>query len=390
MLINAWTILLAVPLVACQQQSQSNSSTIFDVLQAGVRTQSLANFLSSQPAFQLIVDMLKSPGNLTVFAPSNSALHRFENTVASQLSGQPLTGSTMIYNHSVVDIIKYHMVNQPVFLAQDLNRTLVLNTLDNNQSSQYFPFGAPLIVLNTNAKQSYNETGQINTTTPAGDSISNWGSKIQRYRGSLASPKKILRSASVPVYSVTNGVTNATISQYDITASNGVIHIIDDVLLPPGNVLEVLNKVGADMIGQMITSNPDLAGEFDAISNVTIFAPTDAGVCTVCINALGSTSLPGLIMNHVVHGIYYSTNFTDNSTASLVTFDNNTIPVGTNSTGSIILNNTVTIIRPDILFSGGVIHLVDRTFEPPGNMTANITAPLPLPPSSNITDTDNS
>ena len=46
-------------------------------------------------------------------------------------------------------------------------------------------------------------------------------------------------------------INNATVTKADINASNGVIHIIDTVLMPP--------STGAQDIVKTIQSNPDLS-----------------------------------------------------------------------------------------------------------------------------------
>ena len=69
---------------------------------------------------------------------------------------------------------------------------------------------------------------------------------------------------------------NTRIVKADVVASNGVIHVIDKVLMPPGNLVEILEADGR--FGTLVTAvklaglAPVLAEEGDTF---TIFAPTD-------------------------------------------------------------------------------------------------------------------
>ena len=63
----------------------------------------------------------------------------------------------------------------------------------------------------------------------------------------------------------------------NVDASNGVIHVIDDVLLPPTqNIAQIAigNPAFSSLVAALVKTN--LAGVFAGAGDFTVFAPTDA------------------------------------------------------------------------------------------------------------------
>jgi len=74
---------------------------------------------------------------------------------------------------------------------------------------------------------------------------------------------------------VVNG--NSLVLLPNVGASNGVIHVIDDVLLPPSqNIAEIAigNPAFSSLVAALVKTN--LAGVFTGAGDFTVFAPTDA------------------------------------------------------------------------------------------------------------------
>ena len=60
----------------------------------------------------------------------------------------------------------------------------------------------------------------------------------------------------------------------DINASNGVLHLIDGVLIPPGNIAEVATANGFSTLVDLVTT-AGLAGAVTGEDELTVFAPTN-------------------------------------------------------------------------------------------------------------------
>lgn len=98
-----------------------------------------------------------------------------------------------------------------------------------------------------------------------------------------------------------NGRT-ANIVQTDIQASNGVIHVIDNVLLPKpkpteveGSIIETALAVNAEtgefsiLIAALQAANPEIMQKLSRTGEYTVFAPTDAAFLDL-LDELGVTA----------------------------------------------------------------------------------------------------
>jgi len=169
-----------------------------------------------------------------------------------------------------------------------------------------------------------------------------------------------------------NGTSMVTSA--DVDASNGVIHIIDEVLLP--------EDFSAQTIVQIAASNPDfsilvsalskpelsdlLAAANDPTQDLMVFAPNNAAFNAV-LDALGKSSIDDLpvgllkeiVQYHIVGGAQMSNELTNGLLPTLLPNENLTVDV---SSGVMI--NDSEVIAADIKAINGVIHAVDAVLLP--------------------------
>ncbi len=174
--------------------------------------------------------------------------------------------------------------------------------------------------------------------------------------------------------------SRATVVATDIMASNGVIHVIDAVLPPPVNALD-LSELGdptmtiaevAAADGRFSTllaalDAAGLAGVFDSPGNYTVFAPTDATFA-----ALPEGTIPALLADpqgelttiltyHVVND-ELSINQIANSNW-LPTLEGRALQVTTDEAVNVYVDGCR--VQPfNIRASNGVIHVVDCVLIP--------------------------
>ncbi len=180
---------------------------------------------------------------------------------------------------------------------------------------------------------------------------------------------------------VLNGTSRVVIP--DVKASNGVIHAVDAVLVPPS-----LSQAPAptQSIAQIATSKPDFstlvslvqkAGLVDAISapgSLTVFAPTNEAFAKLAKTApatyaavLADPSLLAKVLTyHVVAGTIKS------GQAIAVAQQSGTVkalegePISLSlKDGKLTLNGSATVISADILATNGVVHAIDTVIVPP-------------------------
>ncbi len=198
-------------------------------------------------------------------------------------------------------------------------------------------------VLGTEAKSSMITTGYYNTLSPA--------------QGSYLSLKADV-SSGVKLNKTTN-VTTA-----DVDVKNGVIHVIDKVLLPPSVVDQALANDSFSILVQAVVK----AGLVETLSGsgpFTIFAPTNAAFESL-FAALGISGIADLtaaqlipiLTYHVVSGNVRSTQLS----AGMVETLNGQISV--TLTPSPAINTSSMIVATDVQASNGVIHVINKVLLP--------------------------
>ncbi len=166
----------------------------------------------------------------------------------------------------------------------------------------------------------------------------------------------------------------------DIEASNGVIHVIDAVLLPPademmeGEMMEAKQSI-AEIAAEAGTFNTllaaleaaGLAETFAGEGSFTVFAPTDDAFAALpegTIEALLADpegALTDILTYHVVDGKVMASDVVSLDEAT--TLNGQTIKITVDG-DSVILNDTVMVIATDIEASNGVIHVIDAVLIP--------------------------
>ena len=198
-------------------------------------------------------------------------------------------------------------------------------------------------------------------------------------------------------------INDAQVTVADITATNGVVHVIDAILLPPApqpttTVVDVI--VNSD-VHNTLEAAVVAAGLVETLSGTgpfTVFAPTDnafaalpAGtVETLLADPTGT--LTQILLYHVVGAQALSTDLTNGQT--VVTLQGQAVTVTINAEGVFINNAQVTVA--DIVTSNGVIHVIDAVLVPqqPNSVsnteTVKLNIPNPVMENINIPSTGNS
>jgi len=181
-----------------------------------------------------------------------------------------------------------------------------------------------------------------------------------------------LQGEEVTVTIGMNGVmiNNATVVVADITATNGVVHVIDAVLLPPApqpaTVVDVI--VNSD-VHNTLEAAVVAAGLVETLSGTgpfTVFAPTDAAFAALPAGTVETLledpagTLTQILLYHVVGAQALSTDLTNGQTVE--TLQGQTVTVTINADGVFINNAQVTVA--DIVTDNGVIHVIDAVLVP--------------------------
>ena len=201
-------------------------------------------------------------------------------------------------------------------------------------------------------------------------------------------------------------ISDAKIVATDVLATNGVIHVIDSVILPPAAPSEpaqpeepsapqlsdiVDTAVGAGSFSTLVTA-VQAAGLVETLKGegpFTVFAPTDAAFAKIPADQLNAIIadkelLTSILLYHVVPGKLLAADVLGRS--SLSTAQGSTAAISLRDGAPFI--NDAKIVATDVLATNGVIHVIDSVILPP-SMNPSPTQPdePTAPQLSDIVDT---
>jgi len=293
---------------ATRSTTTSRTQATGDIVATATAAGSFTTLLAAAQAAGL-VDALKGPGPLTVFAPTDAAfgtlLGKLHVTAEQLLANVPL----------LTFVLKYHVVSGRV-LSTDLGARTEAATLA----------GVPLLITKGSGGVTLNGYAKVTTA--------------------------------------------------DVLATNGVIHIIDQVLVPvvvspgPGDIVETATAAGSFTT---LLAAAQAAGLVDALKGpgpLTVFAPTDAAFATL-LRRLHTTPeklladkalLTKVLTYHVVAGRITAADLRRGR--NVVTTLNGNKLVIRKLGRTVTINRTAKVTTADIAASNGVIHVINRVLIP--------------------------
>ena len=160
-------------------------------------------------------------------------------------------------------------------------------------------------------------------------------------------------------------INGAEIVMTDILTSNGVIHVITDVILPLENIVDTAVSNGNFTVLATALTQEGLDVTLSGVGPYTVFAPTDAAFTDLLTTLemttaelLALENLDQILLFHVLAGTYYSSDVVAAAPISLASVQ------GTNLdfivTDGVISVNGITVITEDILTTNGIIHVINQ------------------------------
>jgi uncharacterized surface protein with fasciclin (FAS1) repeats len=165
-----------------------------------------------------------------------------------------------------------------------------------------------------------------------------------------------------------NGTSQVVVA--DIAASNGVVHVVNEVLIPAAplqyTVWDVIQNSPDHTTLEAVVGLAGLDGALDSEGTYTVFAPTDAAFALVpqpIIDALlaDPTGLLTFILTyHVVPSVALSTDLSDGQIITTLSGVDVTVSI---VNGSVFINQAQVIVA-DIVTDNGVVHVLDAVIAP--------------------------
>lgn len=163
-------------------------------------------------------------------------------------------------------------------------------------------------------------------------------------------------------------IDQSRVLKTDIMCSNGIIHVIDAVILPTqSNLVEVASQTGKFNTLLKAATAAGLASTLAKDGPFTIFAPTDEAFAKLPAETLKSLLQPEnkdklaeILKYHVVSGRVYSTQALQAGQAG--TLQGQKVQIKTHDGGARV--NGAKLLATDIDASNGVVHVIDEVLMP--------------------------
>ncbi len=297
-----------------------------NIAEIATATESLSTLVAALKRFpDLLASASDATATLTVFAPTNDAFSKLLTTLSEAL-GTPVESLDDVPDYALREVLTYHILSSAK-ASGDLMATET--TLEGS-------------------------TLAIDTTSGV----------------------------------VINGNTNVVADMANVMATNGVVHVIDAVLLPPlitKSLGTVLQPAIFDAEGRFTTLVTAIktANLVDALTNpdatLTVFAPTnDAFDSLVAASGLesidqllSSDRLAGILQYHVLGTTINSEDIAQGPSSVVPLLEGTKLYISNNDDG-IFLNGNAQVIVPDLMTDNGTVHAINAVLIPPTQTVADI------------------
>ncbi|KAI9183677.1 hypothetical protein H9P43_004595 [Blastocladiella emersonii ATCC 22665] len=252
-----------------------------------------------------LVDALNTP-NITLFAPTDAA---FKALAAEAVPTDPQV---------VGDVLTHHVV-AGAYPADALKAYQVVNTLLNRKGSPFVQFAD-------------DKTAQAIAITKGDKGVS-----VSYGLGAV----KVIDS---------------------IPSSNGIIHVVDAVIMPPKKVSETAVAAKLTKLVEAL-AKVKLVETVNGLKGATIFAPTDAAFEKVkdVVAKLTDDQLKAVLTYHVVPAVAYSPGLPASLDAPTLSGSDK---IAVKSAGGKVTANKANVAVADVFTNNGVVHVIDEVLIP--------------------------
>jgi len=304
----------------------SAERTIIDVVQNNPQLSNFNRYLND-PANIRLYNLLSNPDTqVTVFAPLDDAFAELDQMLITE-------GRSTMNENQIRRVLHFHVIPDQTVTTRDLR-----------EGFQQFP-----TLYNTRTVSPYQRRriSKVHYDIPQdlSDGLIIYGRNrnFDIFRG-LGEPAHLVRT--------------------DISASNGVIHIIDRVLIPPLSVLKTLELRGLTRALESVRM-VNAADMFESEPKVTLLIPTNEALArfTASHPDISLESLRRILLNHVIPGYYFTFDLTARPMLDLPTKSGELLRIST-SRGRGLSIGEATITKANILTENAVLHEIDRVLMP--------------------------
>ena len=163
-------------------------------------------------------------------------------------------------------------------------------------------------------------------------------------------------------------VDGARVIKADIRTKNGIIHVIDTVILPRKDIVDTAVDAGSFKTLVAAVKAADLVDTLKGDGPFTVFAPADSAFAklpegTVSGLLADKPALQNVLTYHVIPGRILAKDIAEGQSA-VATANGEKVIIVRKADGSVTVNGAK-VIATDVLTGNGVIHIVDSVILPP-------------------------
>ena len=184
------------------------------------------------------------------------------------------------------------------------------------------------------------------------------------YTQSSVGDENVSLQISVGENVILNG--NSQVIVADVVATNGIIHAIDEVLIPPALVDLALDNSDFSYLVEALVK-ADLVEALSSEGPFTVFAPTNTAFEALFealdvegINGIDDETLEAVLLSHVVSGYYLSTDLSNGTLQTL----NAEKALSINVDNGVVIEGDINVVLADIKGTNGVVHVIDKVIVP--------------------------
>ncbi len=182
-----------------------------------------------------------------------------------------------------------------------------------------------------------------------------------------------------------NGNTQVTTA--DVRATNGVVHIVDQVLVPQsiGQFVNTIvepayfNKNFTTLIAAVKAASPSILTTLLNSNKKTLFAPTNDAFVAAGITTLpNQATLDAVLTYHVIGSEVRAAQLPTAAAPanSEITTLGGKFYLSNRGSNGVFINGTSRVTSTDIVADNGVVHVIDRTLLPPSQTVAALATSL--------------
>ncbi|GAB5492096.1 MAG: hypothetical protein Phog2KO_23110 [Phototrophicaceae bacterium] len=356
------SVLFAVLLLAVPSFAQDNEATIADIVVASTEaeTPEFTTLLAAVSAADAsILEALANPeAELTVFAPTDAAFAALAEALGEEAFNEILTEEG---TPRLNEILLYHVLGSTV-LSGDVVAGLEGAGMDD-------------MMMEEDDEEASEEDDMMDMMGISFPAVTLSGQTID-VAGALTEDGTIDLEAGITI----DGA-NLNLEMIDIEAANGVIHVIDAVLVPELRTIAdiVIELASAEEDAEFTTlltavqaADPAVVETLsDPAAALTVFAPVDAAFAAVegLEDIVADTELlTTILLYHVYPGTIYSFQLgdmvDDMGAVTIAMADGSEATITVTDMGVMINDANIVLELVDIEASNGVIHVIDAVLVP--------------------------